>query len=31
MSVDEALAFRKTVSDHVPVWATFEVGGEDDD
>jgi len=31
VSGDEALEYRKTVSDHVPVWATFEVSGEDDD
>ena len=27
----KAVTYRKTVSDHVPVWATFEVDGEDDD
>ena len=31
VSGNEALSYRKTVSDHIPVWATFEVGVEDDD
>ena len=30
VSPDEALSFRKTVSDHIPVWAEFETSNDDD-